>query len=128
MRYLGRIIAADGYILNPNNIKAVKEFGMTKANNAGDVRRLLVMAGYFRKYIPNFSETTDPLYVLLKKSDDLSNSSIPLISWSETQQEALVQHLLCLVEPPILAYPDHNKEFILHVNVSCKTMGAILLE
>ena len=117
MRYLGRIIAADGYILNPNNIKAVKEFGMTKAKNVGDVRRL-----------PKFSETTDPLYVLLKKSDDLSNSSIPLISWSETQQEALVQHLLCLVEPPILAYPDHNKEFILHVNVSCKTMGAILLE
>ena len=44
------------------------------------------------------------------------------------QQEALDQFLLCLVEPPILAYPDHNKKFIRHVDASGKGLGAGLLE
>ena len=38
------------------------------------------------------------------------------------------QLLLCLVEPPALAYLDHNKEFVLHVDASGKGLGAGLLE
>ena len=38
------------------------------------------------------------------------------------------QLLLCLVEPPILAYPDNNKEFILHIDASDKGLGAVLLQ
>ena len=84
-----------------------------------DVIRLLGMIGYFREYIPNFCKTAESLYVILKKIDDQNNSLKCLISWGETQQEALDQFLLCLllfefefefVEPPIITYPDHNKE------------------
>ena len=45
----------------------------------------------------------------------------------ETQQEVLDQLLLCLVEPPILAYTDHNKEFI-YVYASGKGLGTVLME
>ena len=38
------------------------------------------------------------------------------IYMSETQKELFEQLLLCHVEPPILAYLDHYKEFILHFN------------
>ena len=86
------------------------------------------MIGYFRKYIPNFSKTAETLYVLLKKTDGQSNSSKSLITWSETQQETLDELLLCLVESPILAYPDHNKEIILHVDASGKGLRAVLLQ
>ena len=34
----------------------------------------------------------------------------------------------CFVEPAILAYSDHNKEFILHVDASGKRKGAVLLQ
>ena len=44
------------------------------------------------------------------------------------QQEALDQFLLCLVEPPILAYPDHNKKFIRHVDASGKGLRAVLFQ
>ena len=86
------------------------------------------MIGYLRKYIPNFSTTAEPLYVLLKKIDDQSNSSKSSIFWGETQQGALDQLLLCLAEPPIRAHSDHNKEFILHVDASGKSLGAVLLQ
>ena len=126
--YLGRIAVTDGYRLDPNNIKAVKDLVRQRPKTLGDVRRLLGMIGYFRKYIPNFSKVAEPLYVLLKKTDDQSNSSKFLISWGETQQEASDKLLLCLVEPPMLAYPDHNKEFILHVDALGKRLGAVLLQ
>ena len=86
------------------------------------------MIGYLRKYIPNFSTTAEPLYVLLKKIDDQSNSLKSSIFWGETQQGALDQLLLCLAEPPILAHSDDNKEFILHVDASGKSLGAVLLQ
>ena len=38
------------------------------------------------------------------------------------------QLLLYLVEPPTLAYPDNNKEFILHIDTSDKGLGAVLLQ
>ena len=114
--YLGSIIAEGGYRLDPNNIREVKDLVRQNPKVSGDLRRLLEMIGYFRKYIRNFSKTAEPLYVLLKITDGQSNSLKILISWSETQQEALHQLLLCLVAYlaylPILTYPDYNKDFV----------------
>ena len=128
MWYLGRLVAPDSCRLDRNNIKAIKDLVRQKPKTFGDVRRFLSKVGYFRKYFPSFSKTAEPLYVLLKKLNGKSNSSKSLISWLETQQKALDQLLLCLVEPPILAYPDHNKEFILHVDTSGKELGAVLFQ
>ena len=93
VRYLGRIAAADGYRLDPNNIKPVKDLLRQKPKILGDVRRLLEMIGHFRKYVPNFSKIAEPLHLLLKRTDGQSNSSNSLISWGETQQKALDQLL-----------------------------------
>ena len=128
MRYLGRIVLADGYTPDPNNIKAVEDLVRKKPKTLGDIRWLLGMIEYFRKYVPNFSKTAEPLYVFLKKTDGQINLSKPLISWSETLREALEQFLLCLVEPSILAHPDYNKEFLLNFDASGKGLGAVLLK
>lgn len=37
-----------------------------------------------------------------------------LITWTENHQERLGKLLDCLVEPPVLAFPDFSKSFILH--------------
>ena len=80
VRYFGRIVAADGYRLDPKNIRAVKDMVRQKPKTLGDVRRILGMIRYFRKYFTNFSKTAEPLYVLLKKTDGESNSSKSPIS------------------------------------------------
>ena len=127
VRYLGRIVSAERYRLDPKNIEAVTSMLKQKPKNLGDVRRMLGMVGYFRKYIPNFSVKAEPLYQLLKKTDN-SYSSKSIISWEENHQNALDSLLVSLIEPPILAYPDYNQEFILHVDASGKGLGAVLLQ
>ena len=67
VRYLGRIAAADGYRLDPNNIKPVKDLLRQKPKILGDVRRLLEMIGHFRKYVPNFSKIAEPLLYSLRE-------------------------------------------------------------
>ena len=64
----------------------------------------------------------------LRKQLVKDRSSKSLISPSKTQQEALHQLLLCLIEPPILACPGHSKGFLLLVNASGKGLGAVLLQ
>ena len=87
------------------------------------------MTGYFRIISQILVKPQKPLYVLLKKADGQSNlSKSRTYHGVKTQQEALDQLLLCILEPPILTYRDHNREFILHVDASGKGLGAVLLQ
>ena len=105
-----------------------KGSGKTNVENFGRYKKVLGIIGYYRKKNSNFSKTAEPLYIVLKKMEGQSNSSKSLISWGETQREALGQLLLFLVELPILVYQDHNKEFILHIVASGKGLESDLLQ
>ena len=119
--YLGRIVAADGYRLDPENIQSVTELVKQKPKTLGEVKRLLGMVCYFRKYIANISKKAAPLYKLQKKTTDSKNSSKSSVIWKQ-------QLLLSLIEPPILGYPDYTLEFIIHVDASAKGLRAVLLQ
>ena len=67
---------------------------------------MLGLLGYFQRSIPNFSQTPNPLYQLLKKNRPNHKLWKELIEWQKIQQAALDQLLQHLVTPPILAYPD----------------------
>ena len=81
LRYLSRIVAADGYRLDSNNVQSVTELVKQKPKTLGQVRKLLGMVGYFRKDIANFSKKAAQLYKLLKKTTDSKNSSKSSVTW-----------------------------------------------
>ena len=54
--YLGRVILADGYTIDPKNVNAVLGKLKKKPNNITELRNLLGLVGYFRQAIPNFSQ------------------------------------------------------------------------
>ena len=66
VNYLGRIVSADGYRVDPSNVKAVLALKETNPKTVGDVRKLLGLLGYYRKYIQDFSRIAQPLFELLK--------------------------------------------------------------
>ena len=68
VRYLGRIVSADGYSLDPEDTKAVQKLKSEKPNTVGHIRKLLEFLGYYRQYIPDFSRITKPLYDLMAVS------------------------------------------------------------
>ena len=64
---LRRIVAADRYRLDPTNIQSVTELVKQKPKTLGEVRRLLGMVSYFRKYIANFSKKSDTVILIAQK-------------------------------------------------------------
>ena len=64
--YLGHIVSADGYRPDNSNIQAVTSFLETPPKTIGELRKVLGMLGYYRRYIRNFAKTAKPLTDLLK--------------------------------------------------------------
>jgi hypothetical protein len=65
VNYLRHIISKNGVKPDPKKIQAVKKF--PRPRNSKNIKQFLGLAGYYRRFIPNFSKTAKPLTNLLKK-------------------------------------------------------------
>ncbi|XP_069176776.1 uncharacterized protein [Procambarus clarkii] len=83
-----------------------------------DILRFLGMAGFYRKFVPNFSSIAAPLTDLLKKG-------VKLI-WNENCQKAFENLKAILISSPILRSPSFEDRFILTVDASDYGLGSVL--
>lgn len=114
--YLEHIIGRDGVKPDPSKISAVKEF--LRPRNAKNIKQFLGLAGYYRRFIPNFSKAARPLTDLLKKDEEFR--------WKEEQEQAFAQLRNALCTEPILQYPDFAKPFVVTTDASGYAIGGIL--
>ncbi|GMF15134.1 unnamed protein product [Phytophthora fragariaefolia] len=97
-------------------IKAIADFP-TPQNEAA-VRRFVALAGYYRRFMPEFGSKMAPLTKLLRKTNDWS--------WGEQQDEAFEWAKAWLSQKPVLAYPDYCLPFKLTTDASKTGLGAVL--
>ncbi|XP_064475154.1 uncharacterized protein LOC135389103 [Ornithodoros turicata] len=84
------------------------------------VRSFLGLAGYYRNFIPRYSEFAAPLSDLTKKGKPNK------VTW-ETQHESAFQELKKhLSRAPVLRLPDFEKEFVLCTDASDRSIGDVL--
>ena len=127
--------------------KCMEELKSHEPKNVGDVRKLLGLLGYYRRYIENFSRIAKPIYDLLKTNVSAQNPKVqssktktkkPLkkfqvpsktaVIWEEQHKKALNFLIDCLTSPPVMAYPDFSLPFILHTDASEEGLGAVLYQ
>lgn len=116
--YLGYEISFQSVQPGERKINAVKNYPHPK--NVHELRQFLGLAGYFRKFICNFSIIALPLTRLLKKD--------VIFVWDQEQETAFNDLKLKLVSQPTLAIYDHNAETELHTDASKYGIGGILLQ
>ena len=116
MGYLGHIIDKNGVRPDPKKIIAVKEFPVPKTQK--NVKQFLGLAGYYRRFIKEFSKIANPLNKLLKKDT-------PFI-WIDKQQTAFDILKSRLFEEPLLQRPDFSQPFVLTTDASRYAKGGIL--
>ncbi len=114
--YLGHIISDKGIQPNPNKIEVIKNFPIL--TNVKDIQKFLGMTGYYRRFIPNYSEISKPLTQLLKKGINFK--------WTEECDKSFKTLISLLIQKLILQYPDFNKPFFLNTDASNFTIGAVL--
>jgi Reverse transcriptase (RNA-dependent DNA polymerase). len=116
LQYLGHVITAEGVKPNPDKCKAVQNFPTPK--NVKNIKEFLGIAGYYRRFIRDFSKIAKPLNRLLVKGT-------PFV-FGYDQEKAFHELKRKLCEEPILRYPDYSKEFILTTDASNEAIGAVL--
>jgi len=114
--YLGHIITENGVRSDPKKIIAVKNFPTPKTRK--NIKQFLGFAGYYRRFIENFSK-------IAKLLSDLTKQSVTF-EWKQEQQEAFdkLRNILCA--EPILQYPNFNEPFVITTDASGYAIRAIL--
>jgi len=114
--YLGHRLITEGLLPDYDKLKAVREFPVP--TNTRQLKGFLGLAGYYRKFISNFSRITKPMTELLK-----TNTSFV---WNQKTDEAYITLKDILTSEPLLQYPDFTKPFVLTADASNMALGAIL--
>ena len=130
VNYLGHVVSEDGVKTDPEKLKALKEWPVPTCLK--ELRSFLSFAGYYRRYVQGFAQIAKPLNDLLigHSTNKKVKSSKPAVpwTWDHAQQEAFQLLIDKLTSPPVLAYADYTKPFILNVDASCSGLGGVLYQ
>uniref|UniRef100_A0A8C5QAG7 Reverse transcriptase/retrotransposon-derived protein RNase H-like domain-containing protein n=1 Tax=Leptobrachium leishanense TaxID=445787 RepID=A0A8C5QAG7_9ANUR len=118
VQYLGHRVGCGVQRPEPAKIEAILDWPtpVTKTQ----VLAFLGTAGYYRKFVPRYSDLAKPL-------TDLTKKSLPRqVLWSPECEQAFQQLKAALTQAPLLAAPDYNRRFIIHTDASMFGLGAVL--
>ena len=118
INYLGFVINQDGVSPDKEKVKAIRN--LQPPSTVREVRSVLGMASYYRRFIPRFAKIAEVLISLTKK--------YARFTWEDRHQAAFDEIKSQLTEVPLLAYPDPNKPYILYTDASNSTIGAVLVQ
>ena len=127
INYLGHVVGHKGITTDPKKIEAVTEW--PRPTTVTEVRSFLGFVGYYRRFIPNFSNGAKPLNIPLQNLEQTSNQKKKFkVQWGPEQQEAFETLQRLCPEAPILVYTDFKAPFILHTDASSDGFGAVLYQ
>lgn len=119
IRYLGYVLSEDGLSMDASKIQPIIDYAIPQT--VKDVRRLLGLAGFYQKFIRNYSEITTPITNLLKKDRKKFH-------WTEEANVAFEKLKNALISAPILSNPDFRLPFIIETDSSDTAIGAVLVQ
>ncbi|GJS34248.1 putative nucleotidyltransferase, ribonuclease H [Tanacetum coccineum] len=118
VHFLGHVVNSDGIHVDPSKIEAVKNWKVPKTPS--EIRSFLGLAGYYRRFIANFSKIAKPLTSLTQKNQKYE--------WGKEQEEAFQTLKDNLCNAPILSLPDGSEEFVVYCDASNQGLGCVLMQ
>ena len=116
IKFLGFIVSKSGISVCQSRSETIENYPRPKTPK--QIQKFVGLINYYRKFIKDFSTLASPLTRLTKKK-------VPF-EWSEECEVAFKTMKQCLINPPILVYPDYNKKFKITTDASNVGLGAIL--
>jgi hypothetical protein len=116
--FLGHMVSPEGIAVDPGKVKEVLEWKLPMT--VSEIRSFLRLAGYYRRFILNFSKIVKPITELLKKENKFV--------WSEACDEAFKHLKELLTTSPVLSQPDTTEPFDVYSDASGTSLGGALMQ
>ncbi|GJR21139.1 putative reverse transcriptase domain-containing protein [Tanacetum coccineum] len=115
VQFLGHVVNRDGILMDPSKVESVKNWKTPESPT--EIRSFLGLAGYYRRFIENFSKIANPLTLLTQKNK--------AYVCGDKQEEAfrILKEKLC--NAPVLALPDGPNDFVVYCDASNQGFSVI---
>ncbi|KAA0049993.1 putative polyprotein [Cucumis melo var. makuwa] len=116
--FFGHVVSAKGVSVDPQKLEAVVNW--ERPTSATEVRSFLGLAGYYRRFIEDFSRLALPLTALTRKNANFE--------WSEKCEQSFQELKKRLVTSLILALPVTRKDYVIYCDASRLGLGYVLMQ
>jgi hypothetical protein len=118
IKFLGHTISQDGISVDPEKVQEVMNW--KPPTTVQQIQSFLGLAGYYRRFILDFSRIAKPMTELLKKGVQYE--------WSQKCEDAFHTLRQYLTTAPVLAQPDNTKPFEVYCDASGTGLGCVLMQ
>ena len=115
IKFLGMYLSEDGIEVDPEKTAAVRNMPLPSTKK--QVQRFLGAASWFRNHIKDFAKMAKGL------TDTLAGEKFIM---SDAAKESVEQLKNALCNPPILIFPDLQKEMVLYTDASKLALGGVI--
>ncbi|EER11975.1 retrovirus polyprotein, putative [Perkinsus marinus ATCC 50983] len=122
VHYLGHIFGVDGMRPDPEKVRAIVEW--PTPTTCTELRGFLGLAGYYRHFIPHFSDRARPLHQLVKETAKLEKMVGD--HWTQDQEQAFNDLKQALTGLPSLDYPDFTRAVQIVCDASDFAIGGVI--
>ncbi|KAL4017102.1 hypothetical protein IC575_024776 [Cucumis melo] len=116
--FLGHVVSSEGVSVDPVMIKEVTNW--PRPSTVSAIRSFLGLAGYYRRFVEDFSCIASPLTQLTRKGTHFVWIPDCESSFQELKQK--------LVTAPVLTVPDGSGSFVIYSDASKKGLGCVLMQ
>ncbi|WVZ51892.1 hypothetical protein U9M48_002992 [Paspalum notatum var. saurae] len=109
----GHILVEKGVAVDPSKVKDQRKLSR-------EIRSFLGLAGYYRRFIKDFSKIAKPMTSLTKKNAKFV--------WGPKCEEGFRELKKALTSAPVLAQPDVTKPFDVYCDASGRGLGCVLMQ
>ena len=118
VRFLGHVVSASGVSIDPEKVEAMMTWERPKS--VFEIHSFLGLAGYYRRFIEDFSRIAAPMTRLTRKEVKFE--------WDDRCEEAFQELKRRLTSAPILIVPDRGQGYIVYCDASRAGLGCILMQ
>ena len=118
IQYVGHIVLGEGITPLSEKLNSIQK--MLPRKTPKEIKQFLGLIGYYRRFVPRFSDLARPLNALTRKDVEFK--------WMPKCQESFKLLKTSLMTDPILTYPDPNLPYVLFTDVSKYAWACVLTQ
>lgn len=118
MAFLGHIVSSEGIKVDAQKIEAVKNW--PRPTTPTEIRSFLGLAGYYRRFVKDFSSISAPLTKLTHKASKFQ--------WNDACEKSFQDLKNKLISTPVLVLPEGTEGYTVYCDASRIGLGCVLMQ